>query len=160
MTDIASEINLLNACDYEHIVKLLGYYVENKTSSMYIYLSFDIAMQDLDSYIQSEKHEIVTPGRISKIMQCIFRGLAYIHGKDIVHRDIKPKNILIFDKNTVRICDFGLAISQKSPSWNYRSTGCGTRAYLAPEMFFETYNYGTAIDIWGAGCCLYELANG
>lgn len=162
LESIASEVNILKSCDHNNVVKLLGVYLDSMSvaSSIYVFLSFDMASKDLSSYIHENVQYSMTRGQIMGAMQMILRGLAYIHNEKIVHRDVKPSNILVFHDGVVRLCDFGLAISKKSPLWKYRYTGCGTKIYMSPEMLLETYDYDCAVDIWSVGCTLIEMATG
>lgn len=91
----------------------------------------------------------------------ILCGLKYIHSADVIHRDLKPGNILVNCKGQLQICDFGLArgISQKyttissPPITNY----VATRWYRAPELILSKTEYSKAVDLWAAGCILGEL---
>lgn len=86
----------------------------------------------------------------------VFAGLNYIHSLGIVHRDIKPQNILIDpDRMDVKICDFGSAkiITDGCSSVSY----IASRYYRAPELLLGCETYGSSVDIWAAGCVIAEL---
>lgn len=159
LRNIATEVNILKKMEHENIVELLGVYIEStySSSSMYAFLCFNIAKKDLSWYIY-ENPEFISNGKIMTAMEMILRGMSYVHSKKIVHRDIKSSNILVFSNGIVRICDFGLAIHKNSTDWMHRYTGCGTKEYMAPEMLLPECDYDTAVDIWGIGCCLIEMA--
>ncbi|EER33252.1 sporulation-specific mitogen-activated protein kinase SMK1 [Candida tropicalis MYA-3404] len=98
---------------------------------------------------------------IQSFMYQILCGLKYIHSADVIHRDLKPGNILVTTQGTLKICDFGLArginpnyFKNRSPTiTNY----VATRWYRAPELIMSTKSYTKAVDIWAVGCILGEL---
>ncbi|KAJ3614315.1 hypothetical protein NHX12_017889 [Muraenolepis orangiensis] len=87
------------------------------------------------------------------------RALNYLHRRSIVHRDVKPENLLVFEHpdgtKTLKLGDFGLAMVVKGPLY----TVCGTPTYLAPEIIAKI-GYGLKVDIWAAGVITYILLCG
>lgn len=96
--------------------------------------------------------------QIKYLIREILEGVAYIHSKGIVHRDIKCSNILMNTSGEVKIADFGLATSLAPTA--KKSHNAVTRWYRAPEMLQGKTNYGQEIDIWALGCCFAELLKG
>jgi len=92
--------------------------------------------------------------RVWKILTQITLGLYYLHSKDIIHRDIKPGNILIFDSTYVKITDFG-ATRQLRPGELNAATEIGTSEFSAPETLDFEYNQKS--DIWSLGVTIYNL---
>lgn len=94
-------------------------------------------------------------------MYQLMRGLKYIHSAGVIHRDIKPQNLLVNDKCELRICDFGLAtVKNERINATYDLTPyVVTRWFRAPELLlkYQTKNYNSKIDMWSAGCVLAEL---
>lgn len=90
-------------------------------------------------------------------------GVKYIHSADVIHRDLKPGNILVTSQGVLKICDFGLArgINEKFLNREHRSSHItnyvATRWYRAPELILTRKPYGKAVDIWAVGCILAEL---
>ncbi|GFF26081.1 hypothetical protein IFM46972_01661 [Aspergillus udagawae] len=86
----------------------------------------------------------------------ILRGLKYIHSANVIHRDLKPTNILINENCDLKICDFGLARLQEPQMTGY----VATRYYRAPEIMLTWQRYGVQVDVWSAGCILAEMLRG
>jgi serine/threonine protein kinase len=86
----------------------------------------------------------------------IFEALAYLHGNKIIHRDIKPENFLIGENGDIVLCDFDLARYYKDKSEIKTKNPC-TLYYKPPEILVGCRNYDDKIDIWGAGCIIYEM---
>lgn len=89
----------------------------------------------------------------------LLRGIAYMHRNNFCHRDLKPQNLLIDDKNAIlKICDFGSAKEFKKNEKNVAYI-C-SRYYRAPELIFGSDDYNTKIDIWSIGCIISEMLLG
>jgi serine/threonine protein kinase len=91
--------------------------------------------------------------------RCVFRqvlrGLTLLHGANIVHRDIKPNNILVGRDGVVKLCDFGLAFSTTSNRQRV-TPRLVALAYRPPEMLLEARSYSESVDIWSVGCMLAQ----
>ena len=87
------------------------------------------------------------------------RGLANIHDKNVVHRDIKPQNVLLTEDGSVKIADFGLSKRMKGGRNGRTHTHCGTLEYLAPEVVTKS-GHGIGVDFWALGVLIYEMAIG
>jgi len=95
--------------------------------------------------------------RALTLMKQVALALSHLHSKGLIHRDLKPANILIGGGDTVKLTDFGLALSDDMPAWNKQQV-VGTQRYMAPEQVLgETHRIDGRTDIWGFGVVLYEL---
>ena len=86
-------------------------------------------------------------------------GLAFLHDRHVIHRDIKSDNILINMEGEVRLADFGYAV-QLTEETEARKTKVGTVCWMAPELIRGERKYKTSVDIWSYGVFAIELANG
>jgi len=85
-------------------------------------------------------------------------GLLYCHSHRILHRDLKPQNLLIDKNNNLKLADFGLARAFGIPMRTYTHEVV-TLWYRAPEVLLGSRHYSTAIDIWSVGCIMAEMVN-
>src|SRR5262249_38269469 len=90
-------------------------------------------------------------------------GLQYVHERQIVHRDVKPSNLMLASTGEVKILDLGLALLQGDFA-DEELTGSGqllgTAAYMAPEQWHDTHAVDVRADVYGLGCALYKLLAG
>jgi serine/threonine protein kinase len=89
----------------------------------------------------------------------LLRGLAYCHKRRILHRDLKPQNLLINDRGELKLADFGLARAKSVPTKTY-SNEVVTLWYRPPDVLLGSTEYSTPIDMWGVGCIFCEMASG
>jgi serine/threonine-protein kinase len=105
-----------------------------------------------------DKHERFTVPEIVRIMSEVCAGLQYSHQRGVVHRDIKPGNIMMTTDGQVKIADFGIARLENS-SMTQVGTLIGTPSYMAPEQF-RGEPVDLRADIWSSGVMLYQLLTG
>ncbi|CAB1349123.1 unnamed protein product, partial [Coregonus sp. 'balchen'] len=113
--------------------------------------------------MQSDLHKIiVSPQPLSSdhvkvFLYQILRGLKYLHSAGILHRDIKPGNLLVNSNCVLKICDFGLARVEELDESRHMTQEVVTQYYRAPEILMGSHHYSNAIDIWSIGCIFAEL---
>lgn len=147
------ELLVLTNFEHDNIVQFKDVFVY-KTN---IIIDMEYCCNDLNNMIKTISKPF-TIYQIKKIIRSIAQGIKYLHDNDIIHRDIKPGNILIDSNCTVKICDFQSSrIYSKSNSSNNFTTSIGTKSYKSPEMLLGYQNYDCKVDIWSLGCILIEL---
>jgi len=112
----------------------------------------------LEDFIQKhvEENVFIPLCAIKSIMRQLLRALAFIHSKQICHRDLKPDNILLTNDLSVKLCDFGSA-KVLTPDDDKNISHVMNRYYRAPELLFGLSDYSTKIDMWAAGCIFIEM---
>ncbi|KAK2145243.1 hypothetical protein LSH36_693g02093 [Paralvinella palmiformis] len=147
------EICLLKELRHKNIVRLYDILHSEKKLT----LVFEYCDQDLKKYFDSCNGEI-DPDVVKSFMYQLLRGLAFCHGKNVLHRDLKPQNLLINKNGELKLADFGLARAFGIPVRCY-SAEVVTLWYRPPDVLFGGKLYNTSIDMWSAGCIFAELAN-
>ena len=142
----------------KHCVELYDiFYTINNSHELIQHLVFEYMPTSLGRVmrINYSKKRRMRHEEIQCIARQLLKGLSFLHRKSIIHRDIKPDNILLtLDfPYRLKICDFGSAKRVSDPSTPY----IVSRFYRAPELIFCSSNYGPEIDVWSAGCLLLEL---
>merc|ERR1719350_728497 len=148
------EASLLKELRHANIVTLHDI-IHTKTSLTFV---FEFLSTDLSQYLEKN------PGGLSSRNVRLFlfqllRGLAYCHARRVLHRDLKPQNLLINERGELKLADFGLARAKSVPTKTY-SNEVVTLWYRPPDVLLGSTQYSTPIDMWGVGCIFYEMASG
>ena len=114
--------------------------------------------KSLRSIIKSNANHKFSEKDTKNIFRQIADALAYLHNKNICHRDLKLDNILLGEHQQVKIIDFGFSIFTKKDSKLHMF--CGTPSYMSPEIINKKQYLGPPSDMWAAGVCLYVLLTG
>ncbi|AEE16955.1 serine/threonine protein kinase [Treponema brennaborense] len=140
-----------------YIVHMYDYFTEGPYH--YIALEFVDGMS-LDKLIQKQTALPVEIALLVFLDACY--ALKYAHKKGIVHRDIKPGNILISKNAAVKLADFGIAVSDKESEDTLTQSGVtlGTPSYMPPEQFTDSKTVDCRADIYAMGVMLYETVTG
>ncbi|KAL3093117.1 hypothetical protein niasHT_022567 [Heterodera trifolii] len=145
------EIKLLMEIRHDNIITLLDV-IGHRTS---IQLVFDFMETDLENVIK-DSETILQHSHIKNMLLQVFLGLEHLHLLFILHRDLKPNNLLMNTSGRIKIADFGLARYFGSPN-RYYTHQVVTRWYRAPELLYGARAYSTGVDIWAMGCIIGEL---
>ncbi|KAI8981897.1 serine/threonine-protein kinase pef1 [Mycotypha africana] len=152
------EISLMKELKHPNIMRLLDVvHTENK-----LMLVFEYMDQDLKRYMDSAARtggSALDATTIKSFMYQLLRGIAYCHENRVLHRDLKPQNLLINKHRQLKLGDFGLARAFGIPV-NTFSNEVVTLWYRAPDVLLGSRMYSTSIDIWSAGCIMAEMYTG
>jgi len=145
------EISLLKELsDHPNIVKLKDVlYLKSK-----LYLIFEYLDKDLKAYMDSTS--FMDPKLIKSYLYQMLQGIAFCHSHRILHRDLKPQNLLIDKDGRLKLADFGLSRAFGIPLRHYTHEVV-TLWYRAPEILLGQSRYSTPVDIWSAGCIFAEM---
>ena len=123
-----------------------------------LYVVTPLMETDLAQIIKSKQE--LNDEHVQFFLYQILRGLKYIHSCGVIHRDLKPRNLLVNSNCDLKICDFGLARVNTSTLMTKSAILTDyicTRWYRAPEVILSWKQYTAAIDVWSVGCILAEL---
>eukprot|EP01121_Diplochlamys_sp_Union-15-3_P016095 TRINITY_DN5416_c0_g2_i1.p1 TRINITY_DN5416_c0_g2~~TRINITY_DN5416_c0_g2_i1.p1 ORF type:complete len:317 (-),score=64.34 TRINITY_DN5416_c0_g2_i1:56-961(-) len=144
------EISILRELKHPNVVDLLD--VINLSSKLF--LVFEFLDQDLKKYI--DMVQVVDPLLVKSYMYQLLDGMLFCHTHRILHRDLKPQNLLIDKNGALKIADFGLARAFCVPLRPYTHEVV-TLWYRAPEVLLGSKEYSAPLDIWSIGCIFAEL---
>jgi len=119
---------------------------------------FEYLDQDLKKYMDAHGGE-VEQELVKSFLYQLLKGISVVHEHRILHRDLKPQNLLISKKGDLKLADFGLARAFGIPVRGY-SNEVVTLWYRAPDVLLGSKKYSTEIDIWSAGCIFGEMSTG
>ncbi|KAJ0012283.1 hypothetical protein NQD34_013258 [Periophthalmus magnuspinnatus] len=149
------EICLLKELKHKNIVRLHDVLHSDKKLT----LVFEYCDQDLKKYFDSCNGDL-DPETVKSFMYQLLKGLAFCHSRNVLHRDLKPQNLLINRNGELKLADFGLARAFGIPVRCYSMQRyVVTLWYRPPDVLFGAKLYSTSIDMWSAGCIFAELAN-
>jgi len=153
---LQKEIVILQDISHVNVVRL----IETHESTRHIYLVMEYCKGgDLHKYLG--KHIPLEMPVVQRLMTHLARGMYYLWSCDLIHRDLKPQNLLldgnILETATLKIADFGFATQLTTASM--AQTMCGSPLYMAPEIL-DGQKYDSKADLWSAGTILYEMVVG
>ncbi|CDO95735.1 unnamed protein product [Kluyveromyces dobzhanskii CBS 2104] len=168
--DAKTELEILRKLSSEHVMRLISFEV----SPGYVTFKFPRYTCDLNEFmIQHWKAKFnpyllnactklysnkITVKDSTAIIRQIVKGLAYIHSNGIIHRDIKPQNIMLNSCDEVVIGDFGISYNRDLDN-SSKTCDCSTSIYKAPELLFSVSSYKFEIDIWALAVLISQLWN-
>ncbi|XP_005380280.1 PREDICTED: serine/threonine-protein kinase 33 isoform X2 [Chinchilla lanigera] len=157
------EVNILKSVKHEHIIHLEQIFETPKKMYLVMELCEDGELKEI---LDRKRH--FSENETRWIIQSLASAIAYLHNKDIVHRDLKLENIMVkssfIDDNNemnlnIKVTDFGLAVQKHGGSDAMLQATCGTPIYMAPEVI-NAHDYSQQCDIWSIGVIMYILLCG
>lgn len=147
--NLRQEIEILRKLKHENIIQML----DSFESPQEFCVVTEFAQGELFEILEDDK--CLPEEQVQAIAKQLVKALYYLHSNRIIHRDMKPQNILIGAGSVVKLCDFGFARAMSTNTVVLRSIK-GTPLYMAPELVREQ-PYNHTVDLWSLGVILYEL---
>lgn len=149
------EARLLTQAHHEHVVPLIEAFLD---PGLQFVLVFPFLQQDLENLLRSGR---LDKQQSSLVFDGLFKALEHIHGLGLIHRDVKPSNILLKTMTgPVYLADFGIAWSPEdrdSEPADSKITDVGTTSYRPLELLFGDRSYDASLDMWAAGVVVAEM---
>ena len=147
------EVFAMSILKHPSLLRFLGY-----TSEAPFYLITEYMANGSLFHMLRKTPELLSATRRSVIAWEVARGLEYLHGNGVIHRDLKSLNILLDKDNKAKICDFGMARTGRTDG---PKTGMiGTAHWMAPEVLMSSPDYDQKVDVYSFGIFLWELLTG
>jgi len=140
---------------HPNVTRFLAHFRSSEEGEFFANSIFQRIQKNLFDELRANDAKPFSRQRLFKIAGQLFKGLAHVHSKRIVHADVKPSNLLLTEDDQLKICDFGNA---KSLDEEIHSPICSA-FYRAPEVLLARSELiGEKADIWAAGCVVAEMA--
>jgi len=151
------ETSILKTLDHPAIVKLLAVQCTRKPKKS-LHLFFEFCQTDLRKYLEGffNAKQYISLRKIKQLSYQLFSGILYLHKRGLFHRDLKPVNLLLDEKENLKIADFGLAREFSIPV-KALTPKVVTLCYRCPEILLGKEAYGGGVDVWSMGCIVAEL---
>merc|ERR1712045_919979 len=149
------EGSLLKELQHPNIVQLKDVIMQENR----LYLIFEFLTMDLEKYLDTiPAGDMVDKNLVKSYTYQILQAMLFCHQRRVLHRDLKPQNLLIDKSEAIKLADFGLARAFGIPVRVYTHEVV-TLWYRAPEILLGSNKYSCPVDIWSIGCIFAEMAN-
>jgi len=159
MMDIEQEIRIMKDLDNIYCLALYDVVVDEDSGSIFVVM--ELAKEELTQRMEDSSTGKLAEGVARKYFGQLMEGIHYLHGHNIIHRDIKFENVMLDKHDDVKIGDFGM--SKVARINQQLATRCGSTRYISPEMALmqpgDTYD-GRAMDVWSSGVLLFAMLTG
>lgn len=149
------EVRLISKLDHPNIVSVIGIHLESEP----LWFVMPLYKSSLETSVPTITGDV---SRIAKVFGAVLDAVEYAHSEGVIHRDLKPGNVLINSDDDLVVSDFGLGRHVDANSTRLTGTGSwmGTILYMAPEQLGDTKSADGRADIFSLGRMLYELMTG
>ena len=156
VADALNEVRVLASVRHRNVCGFLESFVEGADARELIVVLDYCDGGDLGARVEEAKsrRRLIDEAHVTRWLGELAAGLACLHAKDVLHRDVKPANCFL-DRNVVRLGDFNVSKVCRGKN-ALASTRIGTPYYMAPEVWADR-PYSAAADVWALGCTGYEL---
>ena len=158
LDDMRKEVAIMKKLSHPNVVNLVAVFDDPKSDALYILTEFCAKGAIMEDLVETQPLPEATA---RKYFRDVLQGLEYLHYQQIVHRDIKPMNLLLTENDVVKIADFGAArMLMGDQKWV--AGVAGTPAFMAPELLSENKDVydGEPVDLWSCGATLYMFVTG
>ena len=153
------ELKIMRLLNHENLIRIKNIQLPKSREEFdEIYVISELMETDLSSIIKSPQP--LSDEHVQFFLYQLLRGLKYMHSACILHRDLKPRNLLVNSNCDLKICDFRLArpfINEMKVTSSQMTDYVATRWYRAPEVLLTYKKYTAAMDMWSVGCIFGEL---
>ncbi|GET87596.1 protein kinase, putative [Leishmania tarentolae] len=154
--EVLQEYTVLTELSHPNIVRVVAFMVMKETARIYMEWMPSGSLQDVLRHLP---RGVLRESVVRRYARDVVSGLAYLHSRGVIHRDVKPANMLLSSDGTVKLTDFGTSLVLSDNNRTLKSDAlAGTAAYMAPECVQGTYS--SASDIWSFGCSVVQLLTG
>ena len=153
-----NEIDIMRCLNHDNVIQLYEVYETEKSIYLVLELIQGKSLQDVLK--KPTFREQYPEAKIISMIKGLLDALAYLASKNVMHRDLKPDNILLDKGDKIKIVDFGLATFINLDDYIFKK--CGTPGYIAPEVFkydakIPTTHYDDRCDVFSVGCILFYM---
>lgn len=155
------ECRVLKALKHGNVIKYIDVFYSWEKQKLYLVMEYCAAT--LQELLESTPTKTLPQHQCQGYYKQLLQGLAYIHGKGVIHKDVKPGNLLLTNNDTLKLSDFGVAdVLDPFSEDDTVTVANGTPAFQAPECYrasVDTYS-GSKLDMWASGVTLWNMATG
>ena len=153
------ELKMLQMLKHDNVVDFQEAFIYKEN----LFLVFEYVEKNLLEVLEKFP-EGLNPKLIRSFVFQMCKAVHYLHTKNIIHRDVKPENLLVDENMNLKLCDFGFArkisLNQENNNVDAMTDYVATRWYRSPELLLSNGIYGPEVDYWAIGCIMGELADG